>query len=673
MEEFDQNQDIARSGYADMLNDDERNKLFNIAIEISVNALVKSNQHNPHGDRHFNCCDIGTGSGLLSMMVARAFKELDYYNFHVTAFEAFPPMAECAQKVIAANGFSDFVTVLPVMSTQFNNQETKFDLLVAELLDTELIGEDCLTIYQHAVETFCSPTCLFVPHQARIYIEPVASKLLFQRSTVEDFEIELDQERKVSIKVPDEMKSCSGFATVDDLQASALRPGIDFIRFTKPKVAFTFTFNEPSTMPQQGVAVINFDVDKEITEPIVIIMWWDIVMYDQFLTRQLDVQGSRFLLLSCAPKWARSESLRIRDEEILVKYKREVWREHWIQGVYYIPSVEEMKSKIMSNLSQITIHAYHDSCSLAFDMNPVGQYENENHTCHCGKHRLLSKSQLAFLSDNDGLKKLLKSTLFHATQFPVQATLKIQRPAVDVIEEQDLGEQVNWIISLPGCDDLFDIGFQKGESWQQVLRWFVADYPIDPVESFEIKCTQVRFDNLNRIRTLRRYCEGFDLRPLDEMIKKSSDLVDEVIENHYLWEYGCVRLDVDHTIYSSRIHQREVFPSNDLPFWTNLRLKVHKASGDWQRGWALVFWTEFKLKHTNEIFSTGPIKESALDEYIEWNRFCQQSVYFMHDHPFARQAIDIDVGFQRLRRHNYSLSVQRAIDYNKPPTRLRPT
>lgn len=687
MEEFDENQDIARSSYADMLNDDERNKLYNIAIEISVKALVKSSEHNPHGDRFFQCCDIGTGSGLLAMMVARAFKDLDYYNFHITAFEAFKPMAQCAQKVIEVNDFRDFITVLPIRSDKF--QGSQFDLLVAELLDTELIGEDCLSYYRHAVENFCSPTCLFVPHQARIYIEPVASKLLFERSSVEDFEVMLEQGKKVSVQVPDEIKNCSGFSTVDDLQASALRPDIDFKRFTKPRLAFTFTFNESSTLSPQGVSVINFPVEREITEPIVVIMWWDIVMYDQVLTQhpQLNDYGSKYLLLSCAPRWARSESLRKRDDEILREYGRRVWREHWIQGVYYMPSVADAKNKVRSNLTEITIHAYHDSCSLAFDVNPIGEYEKNNYTCHCEKHRLLSRSQLAFISDNDGLKKLLKSALYHTTQFPVKATLEIQRAARNFGEEQAIGQQVNWRIILPDCDDLYDINFQREYSWEQVLRWFFTDCPIDPVESFEIKCTQVEFENLNRICTRRDSCEGFNLKPLDEMIKKSSDLVDEVIDHYYLWEYDCTRLDLDHTVYSSTFHQKCVFVRrhegpdqwsettlNEVPpFWRNFRFQVNREPGEWQKGWALVFWTEFKLKNTNEIFSTGPLNGSTPDEYIEWNRYCPQSVYFMHDHPFERQPVDIDVGLRMSKTLGYSLSIQRAVDYNTVPTSLRTT
>ena len=45
--------------------------------------------------------DIGTGTGLLAMMAASEGAD------SVTACEEFPPMAECASRVIADNGLAD--------------------------------------------------------------------------------------------------------------------------------------------------------------------------------------------------------------------------------------------------------------------------------------------------------------------------------------------------------------------------------------------------------------------------------------------------------------------------------------------------------------------------------------------------------------------------------------
>lgn len=664
-EEFDDHQDVARSGYADMLNDHERNKLYNVAIEISVASLVQSIEHNPHGDRHFKCCDIGTGSGLLAMMIARAFKSHNYKNFQVFAFEAFNPMATCAQRVIEANGYSEFITVMPMRSDNFGD-DIQFDLLVAELLDTELIGEGCLEVYRDAVQRLCSPTCLFVPHQARIYVEPVASSLLFQRFCIDDFDVYLDPFKKVSVKVPEAVKNCPGYTAVDDMQASALKEDVDFIRFTKPKLAFSFTFNDQDSLFPTHTNVLSFQVDKKITEPPVIIMWWDIVMYDQVLTKHPGQEdyGSKYLLLSCAPSWARSESIKSRDQEMKLRYNRDVWREHWIQGVYYFKEVAKTKKLVNADeITELIVHCYHDTHSLSFGLTPVSEVTSQLNACTCGQHRVLSRSQLAFLSNNVHMKKLLRSVLHssRSSVLNIQADLKFQRP-LRPNEVERVGQEVNWSIVMPhSIEDVFDIGFQEDFSWGRMLFWLYKNCPMDPVESFLIKCTQVQFDNLNRIRTEVKNCEGFDMTHLDEMIMRSSEQVDKETELHYLWEHPAKRLDVDYTIYSSLIHKTEPFTMHRIgeKFWRNLRLPVTKGAGDWQKGWALVFWVEFKLKNTNEIFSTGPIEDSPTDEYIVWNRYCRQLIYFMHDYPLDKQPVDIDVSLKDIH-----LVVQRAIDYN---------
>ena len=57
--------DIARSSYADMLHDDERNQMYHEAIRLAVKLMHEVG-------REARVLDIGTGSGLLSMMAARA-------------------------------------------------------------------------------------------------------------------------------------------------------------------------------------------------------------------------------------------------------------------------------------------------------------------------------------------------------------------------------------------------------------------------------------------------------------------------------------------------------------------------------------------------------------------------------------------------------------------------
>ena len=61
LENYDYWQSIARSAYGDMVNDSERNRLYYKAIRKSVENLIDQ-------QKQVNALDIGTGTGLLSMM-----------------------------------------------------------------------------------------------------------------------------------------------------------------------------------------------------------------------------------------------------------------------------------------------------------------------------------------------------------------------------------------------------------------------------------------------------------------------------------------------------------------------------------------------------------------------------------------------------------------------------
>lgn len=98
-EDYDYHQEVARSSYADMLHDTERNKKYEAAIKVAIDCLHQKGQK-------ANVLDIGTGTGLLSMLAARHGAD------SVVACEGFIPMSECAVKIIALNGFSERIKVV---------------------------------------------------------------------------------------------------------------------------------------------------------------------------------------------------------------------------------------------------------------------------------------------------------------------------------------------------------------------------------------------------------------------------------------------------------------------------------------------------------------------------------------------------------------------------------
>jgi predicted RNA methylase len=86
----------------DMLHDVERNLKYRQAIERAL-------RRRPYMER---CIDIGTGSGLLAMLAAKAGCR------HVTAIEAVSNLADAAEENIRANGLQSRVALVRKHSTE---------------------------------------------------------------------------------------------------------------------------------------------------------------------------------------------------------------------------------------------------------------------------------------------------------------------------------------------------------------------------------------------------------------------------------------------------------------------------------------------------------------------------------------------------------------------------
>ena len=91
--DYDYNQELARAAFADMLHDSERNRLYYEGLAAAIRLKREA------GER-VDVLDIGTGTGLLSMMAASLGADT------IVACEEFRPMAECAAKVILASHWS---------------------------------------------------------------------------------------------------------------------------------------------------------------------------------------------------------------------------------------------------------------------------------------------------------------------------------------------------------------------------------------------------------------------------------------------------------------------------------------------------------------------------------------------------------------------------------------
>ena len=156
-----------------MMNDVPRNDAFEAAIRAAI------------GQRggEARVLDIGAGSGLLSLMAARAGAR------RVVACEMEPMIAEMAQHIVAANGYADRVTVHAKPSTELTvgaELEGPADILVSEILSSDLLTEKVLDTFEDAHRRLLSPDAIVIPRIASAMGCLVASENLADYAFVGD-------------------------------------------------------------------------------------------------------------------------------------------------------------------------------------------------------------------------------------------------------------------------------------------------------------------------------------------------------------------------------------------------------------------------------------------------------------------------------------------------------
>lgn len=110
--------------------------------------------------------EIGTGTGLLAMMAARA-------GATVVTCEADPAIASAAREVIAANGYADRVKVVNAHSTLLHPERDMggpADILVSEIVSNDLLSEGVLAAHEDAVARLLAPDAVVIPARGMIRV-----------------------------------------------------------------------------------------------------------------------------------------------------------------------------------------------------------------------------------------------------------------------------------------------------------------------------------------------------------------------------------------------------------------------------------------------------------------------------------------------------------------------
>ncbi len=166
-----------------MLADRDRNKAYEEAIAKVVNtdSVV---------------LDIGTGSGLLSLMCSRHGAKKVY------TCEQSKYISAVAEEIIGNNDERGVIQLFNKKSTALTSSELspKPNILVAEIFDAGLIGEGVVPTFRHALQNLCATDCKVIPSGGRVIgqllqidelstVNPVRSIEGFDLSAFDQFRI----------------------------------------------------------------------------------------------------------------------------------------------------------------------------------------------------------------------------------------------------------------------------------------------------------------------------------------------------------------------------------------------------------------------------------------------------------------------------------------------------
>ncbi|HMI94865.1 MAG TPA: tetratricopeptide repeat protein [Micropepsaceae bacterium] len=162
--------DVVPGWHFAMMGDRPRND----AYEAAINRVAPGRR----------VLDIGTGSGLLAMMAARAGAK------QVTTCEAVKLIAERAREIIALNGLSDRITVVDRRSSELVTGvgiTERAEVLVTEVFSSGLIHEGVLPTVEHAHQHLLTRNAIVIPAAASAmgYLVggPVVESMLFVGNT----------------------------------------------------------------------------------------------------------------------------------------------------------------------------------------------------------------------------------------------------------------------------------------------------------------------------------------------------------------------------------------------------------------------------------------------------------------------------------------------------------
>ncbi|XP_063970018.1 protein arginine N-methyltransferase 7-like isoform X1 [Lytechinus pictus] len=650
-ESYDYHQEIARSAYTDMLHDDERNKKYYEGIRRAISIIRGRGQK-------VRVLDIGTGTGLLAMMAANCGADSVY------ACEAFPPIAEAAKKIIDVNGFADKITVISKRSTEVTvgpdgDMPVRANILATEVFDTELIGEGAVPTYLHAHKCLLTDDCICVPHKAVVKALLVQSDFIWRWHKLQPIQISGCE----GIVPHPDMTSCSGAASVHDIQLSQVSPD-QFQPITEPLSVIDFNFTQGDFTGSRTRTVSCESLISGKCQGV--FMWWDLTM---------DTEGE--VLLSTAPTWCHQDGSEAQ------------WRDHWMQAVYFLDQPVHVNKG-----DTVSLTITHDDYSQWFDVRSGEEKPSSHQTrpiCRCGAHVVWSRPRFGMLNDQHRTNKfvtamrkiitndsvclsisdgsmlpLLAARLGAKQVYSIESSSLCRRVMDKVIEVNSLMSKVKLLDQRAQDLSTSDLDCNKVSvllaepffltsllPWHNLYLWY-AWSALRPLLAPDVKLLPsrgklmgiaIQFDDLWKFHAPVRTLEGFDVRIFDNIVQKSSECTDAPTEPHHLWEYPGRSLTQQFELMTFDF-------SKPIPEGKSVRNGVVDFCRDGTcHGIAL--WMEYGLDDTTTI-STG-LQETVegsgeTSSRLVWDMHSKQGVHFLKANPEVKEdeSLNFEVTFNTL-------------------------
>ncbi|GLT91062.1 hypothetical protein SLE2022_089710 [Rubroshorea leprosula] len=326
---------LATTSYLDMLNDSARNRAYRLAIEKTVTKPC-------------HVLDIGAGTGFLSMMAARAMglsdstASLGSSKGMVTACESYLPMVKLMRKVLHRNGMGRSIKVVNKRSDELIvgvDIPSRADVLVSEILDSELLGEGLIPTLQHAHDMLLVQNPLTVPYRATTYGQLVESTYLWKLHDLSGNEAKTSDDIHL---LP------AGFDTILGVKPHQYPMHCDAITkeiklLSDPFKIFEFDFWKRPNSHGKAELQIKARDDGSVHA---VVSWWIL---------QLDPEGTVFY--STAPQWINSP----------INTGDRHWCDHWKQCVWFLPG----KGVFISKGQEVLLEAIHTDTSISYNLKTL--------------------------------------------------------------------------------------------------------------------------------------------------------------------------------------------------------------------------------------------------------------------------------------------------------------